>query len=84
MSKPGYQSLKVGLILTLFSFSVLWLYPFFYQIMAIRPVLDILAVVCQVGLIVGFVLLAYGSLRAVLHSSNREINWWAWQTGPFK
>ena len=84
MSQPGFRALKVGLVLTLFSFPFLWLYPFLYQVIAIRPVLDILALFCQIGLIVGFVLLAYGSLRAVLHGSNREINWWAWQTGPFK
>ena len=84
MSQPGFRALKVGLVLTLFSFSVLWFYPFLYQIIVIRPVLDLLAIVCQAGLILGFVLLAYGSLKAVLHGSKREINWWAWQTGPFK
>lgn len=81
---PGLLSLKVGVVLSLFSFPVLWLYPFLHQIVMIRPILDIFAVVCQIGLIVGFILMTYGALRVVYHKSNREVNWWAWQTGPFK
>jgi hypothetical protein len=84
VNHPGVRILKIGLVLTLFSFPVLWLYPYLYNVIAIRPVLDVLAIFCQIGLIVGFVLLAYGVLKAVLYGSNRETNWWAWQTGPFK
>lgn len=84
LTHPGFFSLKVGLVITLFTFPVLSLHPLLYQVISLRPVLDILAIVCQIGLIIGVILLAYGALKAVLYGSTRETSWWAWKTGPFK
>ncbi|MFW9805206.1 MAG: hypothetical protein ACFFFK_00590 [Candidatus Thorarchaeota archaeon] len=84
IKRPGFRTLKIGFFLSLFSFPTISILQFLPPAFSSNPILYNLDAVCHVLLIVGFVMIAFGSLRAVYSMSKREINWWAWQTGPFK
>lgn len=84
IKRPGYRTLKIGLLLSFFSFPMISILQFLPPAFSSNPIFYNLGVVCNILLIVGFVMIVIGSLRAVYSMSKREINWWAWQTGPFK